>query len=67
MYIMTMAVGVSPAAAIAAVKGQANELKATFSNALNVEISDLKGEDMKKCFDWEVAFPPALKDLKGSI
>lgn len=67
MYIMTMAVGVSPEAAIAAVRGQATELKATFSNALNVEISDLKGEDMKKCFDWEVAFPAALKDLKGAI
>jgi hypothetical protein len=67
MYIMTMSIGVSPAAAIAAVKGQANELKATFSNALNVEISQLKGEDMKKCFDWEVEFPPELKDLKGAI
>jgi hypothetical protein len=67
MYLMTLAVGVSPEAAIAAVKGQANELKATFSNALNVEIVDLRGEDMKKCFDWEVAFPPTLKDLKGSI
>jgi hypothetical protein len=67
MYVVTLAVGVSPEAATAAVKGQTIELKATFSNALNVEIVELKGEDMKKCFDWEVAFPPTLKDLKGSI
>jgi hypothetical protein len=67
MYVMTTAIGVSPEAATAAVKGQANELKATFSNALNVEILSLKGEDMKKCFDWEVAIPPTLKDLKASI
>jgi hypothetical protein len=67
MYVMTLAIGVSPEAAIAAVKAHANELKATFSNALNVEIIDLRGEDMKKCFDWEVAFPSTLKDLKGSI
>jgi hypothetical protein len=67
MYITTLAIGVSPGAATAIVKGQANELKATFSNALNVEILELKGEDMKKCFDWEIAFPSTLKDLKGSI
>lgn len=67
MYITTTAIGVSPAAATATVKGQAGELKATFSNALNVEIVDVKGEDMKKCFEWEVAFPPTNKDLKGSI
>ena len=67
MYILTIAVGVSPEAATAAVKAQANELKATFSNSLNVEITELKGEDMKKCFEWEVAFPSTIKDLKGSI
>ncbi len=67
MYAMTISVGVSPEAATAAVKGQTNELKAAFSNALNVEMLELKGEDMKKCFEWEVAFPPTLKDLKGSI
>jgi hypothetical protein len=67
MYVMTIAIGVSPEAAIAAVKGQSSELKATFSNALNLEIIELKGEDMKKCLDWEIAFPPTLKDLKGSI
>jgi hypothetical protein len=67
MYIMTIALGVSPEAATAAVKGQANELKATFSNALNIEVLNIAGEDMKKCFDWEVAFPPTLKDLKASI
>jgi len=67
MYIMTSAVGVSADAAIAVVKAQANELKANFSNTLNVEITNLSGEDMKKCFEWEIAIPPAPKDLKASI
>jgi len=49
------------------VKAQANELKANFSNTLNVEITNLSGEDMKKCFEWEIAIPPAPKDLKASI
>jgi len=67
MYITTTAIGASPEAAIAAVKAQANELKANFSNTLNIEITTLTGEDMKKCFEWEVAFPPTPKDLKGAI
>jgi hypothetical protein len=67
MYVMTSAVGVSADAAIASVRAQANELKANFSNTLNVEITNLVGEDMKKCFEWEVAIPPTPKDLKASI
>ncbi|MCX6775787.1 MAG: hypothetical protein NT130_03000, partial [Candidatus Micrarchaeota archaeon] len=67
MYAMTTAVGVSAEAAMAAAKSQANELKATFSNALNIEIVTLIGEDLKKCFEWEVAIPPSPKDLKASI
>lgn len=67
MYAMTTAVGVSAEAAMAAAKSQANELKATFSNALNIEMVTLIGEDLKKCFEWEVAIPSSPKDLKASI
>jgi len=67
MYCMTTAVGVSAEAATATVKSQVNELKSTFSNALNIEVLNLFGEDMKKCFEWDVAIPPSPKDLKASI
>jgi len=67
MYATTTAVGVSSEAAIATVKSQANELKSTFSNALNIEMTNLFGEDLKKCFEWEIAIPPSPKDLKASI
>jgi len=67
MYAMTTAIGVSAEAAMATAKSQANELKATFSNALNIEMLTLIGEDLKKCFEWEVIIPPSPKDLKASI
>ncbi|MCX6770049.1 MAG: hypothetical protein NT051_05230, partial [Candidatus Micrarchaeota archaeon] len=44
-YVMTTAVGVSKEAAIAAVTGQANELRATIANALNVQVDSLNGEE----------------------
>jgi hypothetical protein len=49
-YAMTTGVGVTKDAAVAVAKNQAAELKTLLSNALNVEISYLIGEDMKKCF-----------------
>src|SRR3989338_9382434 len=43
-YVMTTAVGVSKEAAIAAANGQANEIRATVANALNVQVDALSGE-----------------------
>ena len=37
-YVMTTAIGVSKEAAMAAANAQANELKATIANALNVQV-----------------------------
>jgi len=66
-YIMTAAVGVTREAAVAQVKTQVNELRAVVSNALNLDMVILNGEDMKKCFDWEFAIPPEPKDLKAAL
>lgn len=61
MYVSTTGVGVSEKAAIAAAERQANEIRSTVANALNLEISPIDGEDMKKCFKWEFFIPPEPK------
>ena len=66
-YLVTTAIGVTKEAAMAQVKTQANELKSVISNALNLDMVVLNGEDMKKCFDWEFAIPPTPKDLKATL
>lgn len=66
-YIMTTATGVSKESATAAAKSQANELKSTISNALNVEVVELTGEEMLRCFDWEHVIPPTAADLEQAI
>jgi len=66
-YVMTTATGVTKDAALSSSKVQANELRATISNALNVEVMLLSGEEMKKCFDWEFFLPPTVKELEEQI
>jgi hypothetical protein len=66
-YVMTTAVGVSKEAATAAAVAQANELKATISNALNVQVEVLSGEEMLRCFQWEVAIPPTPQELEQAV
>lgn len=66
-YVMTTATGPSKEAAVAKAKSQAKELSATLSNALNVEIIILTGEDMLKCFDWEFMIPPSSDEMDDAI
>jgi len=66
-YIMTTAVGVSKEAAMAAAASQANELKATIANALNVQVELLSGDEMLRCFQWEVMIPPTPQELNQAI
>ena len=66
-YVMTSATGVSKEAAVAKVKAQAKELATTLSNALNVEVSILTGEDMLRCFDWEYVIPPSPDEMDESV
>ncbi|MEM2138148.1 MAG: hypothetical protein QW568_03610 [Candidatus Anstonellaceae archaeon] len=66
-YIMTTAVGVSKESATAAATSQANELKSTIANALNVQIDVLTGEEMLRCFQWEVMIPPTPAELEQAV
>ena len=66
-YVMTTAIGVSKEAAMAAAAGQANELKATIANALNVQVELLTGEEMLRCFQWEVMIPPSPQELEQAV
>lgn len=66
-YVMTSATGVSKEAAIAAVNSQANELKATISNALNVQVEALTGDEMLRCFQWETMIPPTPAELEQAM
>ncbi|PIT84148.1 hypothetical protein COU37_04775 [Candidatus Micrarchaeota archaeon CG10_big_fil_rev_8_21_14_0_10_45_29] len=66
-YVMTTAVGLSKEAATAAAKSQANELRATISNALNVQVVLLQGDEMLKCFDWEHIIPSSASSMESSV
>ena len=66
-YVMTTATGVSKEAATAAVNAQANELKATISNALNVQVEPLTGDEMLRCFQWEIMIPPTPQELEQAV
>jgi hypothetical protein len=66
-YAMTTATGISREAAIAAVRTQANELKTVLANALNVEVLQLTGDEMLKCFEWERFYPTTVKELEEAV
>jgi hypothetical protein len=66
-YAMTTAAGVSKEGAIATAKAQARELTTVLSNALNVEVKWLRGDEMLKCFDWEKFYPITPQDLEASM
>lgn len=66
-YVMTTAVGISKEAAMAGANAQANELKATISNALNVQVDLLTGDEMLRCFQWEVMIPPTPAEMEQAV
>lgn len=66
-YAMTTASGVSKEGAMASVKAQARELSTVLSNALNVEVKWLKGDEMLKCFEWEKFYPVSPQELEESM
>jgi len=66
-YVMTTAVGVSKESAAAAATAQANELRATISNSLNVQVDLLSGDEMLRCFQWEVMIPPTPAELNQAV
>lgn len=66
-FAMTTGVGISKEAAIAAANAQANELKTVLANALNVEVEQLKADDMLKCFEWEKFIPTTAQELEEAV
>ncbi len=66
-YAQTTAVGISKEAAMAAARSQANELRTVLANALNVEVVNLSGDEMLKCFEWERFFPTTVQELEESV
>ncbi len=66
-YCMTSAKGVSKEAAMAEAKSQARELKTLLANALNVEVKDLKADEMLKCFEWERFFPSSRSTFESDV
>ena len=66
-YAMTTGIGVTKDAAVAVAKNQAAELKTLLANALNVEVTYLYGEDMKKCYELEMMIPPTVKEAERFI
>jgi len=67
MYLVTAGVGVNEDAAIAASRRQVGEIRSTVANALNIEIKPVKGEDLKRCFRWELYIPPDKKEFLSSL
>ncbi|MBI5159365.1 hypothetical protein HY992_04555 [Candidatus Micrarchaeota archaeon] len=66
-YLMTTSSGITKDSATAAVKAQAAELRTLVSNALNVEVVPLVGEEMKQCFEWEYFIPPTARMLDEQV
>ncbi len=66
-YAQTVAVDTSKDAAIARAKAQAGELRTLLSNALNVDVALLAGDEMLKCFEWDVFFPASAQELEEAV
>ena len=64
---MTTASGLSREAAMAAVRAQASELRTVLANALNVEVVQLTGDEMLKCFEWERFYPITPQELEEGV
>ncbi|MCD6227789.1 hypothetical protein J7J90_04840 [Candidatus Micrarchaeota archaeon] len=66
-YVMTTAVGISKESAMAAANAQANEIRATVSNALNAKVDVLKAEDMLRCSEWEYVLPASYAEWQEQV
>ena len=67
MYAATMGIGANEQAAIDSARRQVSEIRSSVANALNVEIKPLKGEDLRKCFLWELYVPPDTREFLTSL
>lgn len=67
MYSATTAVGANEAGAVAAAKRQVSEIRSSVANALNVEVKPIKGEDLKRCFNFDIYVPPDKGDFERML
>jgi len=66
-FAQTTAAGLSKEAAMALARSQANELRTVLANALNIEVVNLQGDEMLKCFEWDRFFPTTAQELEESV
>ena len=66
-YLMTTAAGAGREEATARARAQASEVRSAIGNALNVEIVPLAGEEMRKCFEWELAMPSSVEEMRDAV
>ena len=66
-YAMTTGTGITRDAAVAVSKNMAAEIKTLLSNALNIDVTYLYGEDMKKCYEMEYMIPPTAKAVEEFV
>jgi hypothetical protein len=56
-FAMTTASSASVDDAISKVRQQAAELKTVVASSLDTEVMQLSGDDMKRCFEWDLSLP----------
>ena len=66
-FLKTTSAGLTRQDAIDKAFGQARELKASVSNALNAEVFQLTGDYMKRCFEWEKTLPTTPQELEDQL
>ena len=64
-YAMATTAGVSKDAAISNVRAYIEEVKIAIANSLNVDVKVLSGDEMLKCFEWEVFFPTTVQEVEA--
>ncbi len=66
-FAMTTAAGVSRDSAIASARAQAEQVRTSIANSLNVDVRWLSGEQMLRCFEWEAFLPASVQELEESL
>ncbi|MBI5036164.1 hypothetical protein HZC09_02365 [Candidatus Micrarchaeota archaeon] len=66
-YVMTTAQGVYEQQAIKQAKRQSAELKAVIANSLNAPVTEVSGESLRNCIDWEYVLPPSYEEFSDSF
>ncbi len=66
-YFMVTAKGSTDREAIEKAKQLGKEASSVISSALKVETHPLAGDEMRKCFEWELGLPTSIDELHDAI